>query len=527
MITLHIFILVFLTFFTRIFPRILQPSSFFSDTYYHLLSAESIRNNHFRIPKTIKGLCFPGPFDYPPLFPYFLAIFNAQSREKIEKFVSAFVDIMLVLIMYFLASDFLNYFIPRAANINISSAAFVCSLLYLLSPALLFFGFGPRAYHATPRAVSELFFYIAMFVLFYFFFYNNLLFLVFSIFFSVLLLLTSKFGAQVLLFFSVIISIFLHTWLLLLTLVLGFIAVLVISKGHYLEVLKGHLGHLILFKKITSKIHPAIQRKNKLINILTLPKDILFNRKKAFGTLIFDNSFVILLMRNPQLVILSSWFLINTKQHLPNVNSQVYFLFIWVIASMIIFIFTSLRPFLFLGEAERYINYSLIPQYILFGFIFSKTKFFTPLVIFLILYSLIMYMVYIYIFLRWCAANRENEFQKKEVFDFLKDYSQNLKILPICEDVYELAYRSKKDVLYPSGNYRIDYLSVEEFKRLYEVFYSPHRDIKYILDKYALNSIFVSNKQLEYLKNNFNIEYDFSSFKKAFENIKYTVYLKE
>lgn len=522
---LQIFVLFILTFSTRILPRIFLPHAFSTDTYYQMLCAGSIREHHFRIPKAVRGFCFPSPFDYPPLFPFILALFGEKARERIERYISSGIDIILVLSAYFFSKHLFGILIPASSQ-DVSLLAFSASILYALSPALLFFGYGPRAYQATPRTLSEVLFFLLAISEFNYFFSGNKVFILLAVILCALLLLSSKFGAQALLFFSLIMSVFMRSFYFLLVPLLGFGLAVIVTRGYYIDVLKGQIGHLILFKKITSKVYPFIQKKNRLGDLLSLPRDLLCERKKAFGTVFFNNSFIIALTRNPQLILLALW-LLGGGRGIILAQQKTYFMFIWILSTLIAFVLTSLRPFLFLGEAERYITYSLIPQYVFLGLFIYQSKLSAQVYSGLIIYSVALYCAYVFLFVKWHTVDKETAVAKNEAFEFLNKATQRLRILPISEDTYELAYRSGQDILYPSGNYRIDYVPADEFKKIYEVFDSPNTDIDYILNKYGLNAIFVSERQINYLKRNFNIEYDFSKYKKVFQNGKFRVYRTE
>lgn len=523
---LQIFVLVILTFSTRILPRLFLPNAFSTDTYYQMLVARSIRESHFKVPKTIRGFCFPGPFDYPPLFPFILAFFNDKAREKIEMYISPFIDIAIVLTAYFFSRYLIGFLMPVPLQ-ETSLLAFCVSVVYAMSPALLFFGYGPRAYQATPRTLSELLFLLLVISEFGYFFNGSKPLSLLAVILCALIFLSSKFGVQIVLFFSLVMAVSTHSFYFLLIPLLGFAATAISTRGYYINVLKGQICHLVLFKKITSKVYPFIQKKNRMRDLITLPKDLSSDRKKAFGTIFFNNSFIIALTRNPQIVLLGLWFLIGKGGAVIASSPKAHFMMIWIISALVAFIITSLRPFLFLGEAERYITYSLMPQYVFLMLFIGYSRFSIQVYSALIIYSLLLYLAYVYLFIKWHTVDEGTAAAKNEVFDFLRKSREGLRVLPISEDTYELAYRSGQDVLYPPGNYRVDYVSPEEFKKLYEVFDSPNPDIGYIMDKYGLDTIFVSERQVGYLKKNFNIEYDFSKYRKVFQNDKFRVYGKE
>lgn len=502
----------------RVLPRLIRPNAVATDTYYHLGAAEEIRRNSFRMPERLKEYLMDSPYDYPPLFHYILALFEKNKRERVEKYISAFIDTLYVIAVYFFAQHFFKQMFTVA---NYNTYSLVTTLLVLSVPTFLGINAGPRAYQATPRVLGEFFAGLALMAGFLFYFDGSLLWGVVAVLASSAALLASKFSAQVILFFSLILALFLKSIFFLALPVVAFITAVILSGGYYIKVIKGHLGHLYIFKRVTMKKYLNVRHKNRLIDVLTLPRDILYDYKKAFNTLSLNNTFMIVAIRNPQLVLLIPIYI----ELLPRfiIKEPRYFLAVWIIASLICFLVTSLKPFQFLGEGDRYLEYSVLPQILLFtAFVLPSTN------KWLFVYGLLGYHFFFYalnvvIFAKIYKKNSNLDSDKEEVFGFLRNSAENFNMLPIGM-VYELAYKTGAGILFPSGNFAINYISEKDYDELYEVYSIPSRDISKLLRKYNLNSVFVNKKAIANVEKNHAFSYDFSSFAKIFENNGFVIY---
>ncbi len=74
-----IYILIFLCFFLRAFPRLRLKNIFLSDTYFHLYCAEIIRDNGFRLPEKFSKVILNHAYTYPFGYHFFLSLFPLQG----------------------------------------------------------------------------------------------------------------------------------------------------------------------------------------------------------------------------------------------------------------------------------------------------------------------------------------------------------------------------------------------------------------------------------------------------------------
>ncbi|MCL4491206.1 MAG: hypothetical protein M1510_04750 [Nitrospirae bacterium] len=503
----------------RVLPRIIRPNATSTDTYYHFGAAEEIRRNSFRIPKKLRQYLMNSPYDYPPLFHYVLSVFKRSTRERIERSISAFIDSLHIIAVYM----FTYYFFMNIYPVDhYRQYSLWTTFLYLSSPALLSISTGPRAYQATPRVLGELLAGITFMAGFLYHFEKDIVWGVLSVLSAAATLLTSKFSGQVILFFSIILSVFLKSAFFFLLPIFSLVTAVALTGGYYMKVLKGHVGHLYIFKKVTMRKYLNIRNKNRLIDIISLPRDLFYNYKRAFNTLFFNNTFLIVAIRNPQLALLVPIYIVLIPHFL--VDEPRYFFVAWILASLICFFITSLKPFQFLGEGDRYLEYSVLPQMVLFTTFVMPSPNKSVLIWVLLGYHFILYALNVLIFSKIYRKNSKLQQNKEEVFNFLKGNAGKIRLLPIGM-IYELAYKTGCGILFPSGNFAINYISEKEYDALYEVYSIPNRNIRGLLNKYGLNAIFVGKNSLADIGQKYGITYDFSDFNIVFENDFYTVYM--
>lgn len=515
---LHMIIISVIVFSIRVLPRIIRPGAVSTDTYYHLCAAEAIRQNSFKVPERLKEYLMNSPYDYPPIFHCLLALFEKSKREWLERYISAAIDTLHAIAVLLFTYYFFKNVFPVENHIQYS---LVTTVLFLSSPALLSISAGPRAYQATPRVLGEFLAGLSFMASFLYYFNGSMLWGTVSVLASAVALLTSKFSAQVILFFSLILALFLKSIFFFLLPIFALIAAMVLSGGYYLKVLKGHFGHLYIFKKVTMKKYLSVKNKNRLIDVTSLLRDLFYNYKKAFNTLFINNTFLIVAIRNPQLALLVPIYMVLLPHF--DIREPRFFLTAWVVASLICFVVTSLKPFQFLGEGDRYLEYSILPQMILFTAFVMPSHSKSVLIWVLLGYHFVLYIVNVLAFTKICRKDPKLEKDKEEVFDFLKNDVQYIKMLPIGM-IYELAYKTGCGILFPSGNFAINYISEKEYNDLYEIYSIPNRDIYGLVKRYNLDSLFVSKKAVADVAQKYGVVYDFSGFEKVFENDSYAVY---
>jgi hypothetical protein len=481
----HLLSLVALTVVSRVVPRLLRPDAMSADAYYHLLAAQRIRENGFRLPERLRGLFFPGPYDYPPLFHVLLAMVPARMIARAERVVSVVIDALYVALCY----AFVRYALVVGYEVDASVAArraLLLASLLALSPALLYVGRGPRTYNANPRILAELLFGGVMAATFVWAMDGGVLALLAAGVLAGVLLLSSKFGAQVVVAFLPLLALATRRADLLVVPASGLLAAVLVSRGHYLRVLRGHVGHLTLFGRLgNERGSPRADRSEwrefgRLLGSLATPS--------AWYRLLCVNSIGSFLVRNPQLV------LVALVAPAIAASTATSLLLAWIAVSLVVFLAISLRPLLFLGEAERYVAYSVPAQLAVLGAGWEAVPSWAWWL--LLAYSVVVSAGYQAIFVRLARRDPASLAQRREVVAFLRAQPQCRRILPVGEAPHSLAYLSGQEVFYPCGNFQIWETTLSEYRRIYDEFARPRVDtLAETSARYGIDTILVNKRQ--------------------------------
>jgi hypothetical protein len=123
-------------------------------------------------------------------------------------------------------------------------------------------------------------------------------------------------------------------------------------------VLRHWWHHKIWFRRNLSK-GTIVATRNRIGDVLALPRYALRDRRRLLRLLYRDLSPVIGLYSSPVVFILAAMW-VTRWSGWGTVGGSPALGYLWavVMASLVLFVLTSLRPLLFLGEAERYFEYS-------------------------------------------------------------------------------------------------------------------------------------------------------------------------
>lgn len=514
-------VVILLGIFLRIFPRLLRQCVIDSDTVYHLLAAEQIRNNRFRVPQYLQGFILQMPYTYPPLFHYFLALMPKHRRERVEPFLGALIDtlhILTVSLILWQASQLAGFF----SGWQIGLMSMVSMLTFLTYPALL--NATPlRVYMGTPRPVGEWLFSVTMFSLWIYSMTGCWVWFVFAVLATALLLLCSKFAAQVFVFSSVFMAAWIGRVDTLLLIPLGLLTAILISKGHYLKVLEGQVQHSIFYQRYIIKSHP-IKERNQFRDLLQLPGEIFRNPNKVFQTLYEKNTFSALLLRNPYLLLVVYFWLLFPSVFL----NEFRFLSGWLLSCILAFVVTSLRPFLFLGEAERYVEYAVPAMSVLISAFLVEYGGKASWLIWLtmVIYSVIFAVGNHLILIRRCDKQKREELC--QAIMWLSQLPENHRILPIPAHFLGrmIAKETHHQALFFSDNLNEKFLSGEEFLRIFPQYPFPNTDLEYFIKRYRIDLVICEKRYILHIAQQ-GLHYDFSNWLLAFENSEYAIFRRQ
>jgi len=250
-----VFVMVFLISLFIRFYLLLRYKWIGKDTFYHFIVAKKIKENGFP-PEYIDQFVKPEKYDYPPGFHLFVSLFEEKKYQKLQ-FLSPVVDILTSIAIFGFCNTTFNF-----------EVAIISTSLYLVTPFML-----DNAYSFNPRSFANLFFVIAIFSSINSVIFNSLVWFSAAIIFSVLVLLLHRLTTQCLFFILVLFVPGMNSFIPGMILILSILSAIILTKGFYLKVLRGHFAFIEEFgRKILEKKNIDEQP-----SLFPDPKQYLFN----------------------------------------------------------------------------------------------------------------------------------------------------------------------------------------------------------------------------------------------------------
>jgi hypothetical protein len=224
--------------------------------------------------------------------------------------------------------------------------------------------------------------------------------------------LTSLFSAQALLFVMFGFAIAGHP----VTLVIfsaGVIIAILVSGGGYAVIIKNHLKFLHEFATVKQqKIFDPVR-----LDILTLLREI--DSLETLFVKAYHNRIVRPLANNQYFVgVLVTYAYALTVGEIPAIPFGFH---IWIVSCFAVFVLTSLPPFMFLGKAERYLEYAFPPGALLLVRAWGEFGvFYRGIVATILLSGAIVILTYILTFKRFFSVPSE-EANLREVINYLNE----------------------------------------------------------------------------------------------------------
>jgi hypothetical protein len=347
------FVIPVVGFILQAYPRFFNRN-FGVDVWTRLIEIDHIRKNNHSIPGRIKDqFIIDGYFDYPPIFPMLLSYFPRRCLNSLQGMVAPLIDSVQVLLVYFVA-----YFLTKDHALSMTSQA-----VYALTPVIAI-----ENSYLTPRSLGYLNFSLAVLPLLISIYYGGWYFIVIGFFFTTLLFLTHRFAMQSFLFISIFFTYFLNTPLFAQVFLGAFVSALLITKGYYLRVLKGHCFNIYFWIK-----NLDFRYSHQVRGII----------KKDTKTDFVNKSYLLLTLFSPLTIFgLNPWafsgFAFLVLAYFQLLEAPIVFV---TFASWIIFFYffgvvvMKTRRLMPIGEGYRYMEFATVPSSILSAYIlFSLAK---------------------------------------------------------------------------------------------------------------------------------------------------------
>ena len=420
--------------FVRIWPSVRHPV-IGSDEGFHLLMRREIRRNRFLVPAKMWPCLFDNRVGYPWFYHQSIALIPESTLRRMPGLPSGIIDGL-----HGLLACAASYWLTQEAGYADRAlwAGLVGGLLFGINPALLAHGMGPRAYSVTPRPFGELLFSAALFCGLLAIHQSSWLWGVTAAFAGGCMLLSSKFAAQVLLFFAPLLALLPGYAAMALLLPASLLSAMILSRGRYWDILKGQWVHLRWYRtKAQYQLMMVAQRNawadfGEVGSIIRqrgiLSRDVL----RALGRMYTTNTYLLVLSRGGLfLVFLLLLVSRGPGEFLFNDIAMVTGLLGWAFIWLVPFMLTSTRHFRFMGEAERYCEYSILPVAILTGVLLTTSPWNLFVIVLLSLYIVSTFAVIGHAWIIHARTGQKRTREKGELVDFLQSLPEKSALLGI------------------------------------------------------------------------------------------------
>ncbi|HSW98155.1 MAG TPA: hypothetical protein VLF89_10095 [Candidatus Saccharimonadales bacterium] len=472
------FLIPILSFILQSYPRLFNKL-FGVDVWTRLLETEHIRKNHHTVPnyKLEDQFIIDGYFDYPPVFPTLLSFFPKKTLLHIQGFVAPFFDALQVLLVYYV-----TYYLT--GNVQVSLLA---QLMYMMTPMIAI-----ENSYLTPRSLGYLNFTLAVLPLVLYYYSHQPIFFLLGIIFTFLLFLTHRFAIQSFFFIMIFFTFFLNTPIFFQSFVIGFALALLITKGYYLRVLKGHLYNIYFWVKnldyrfahqirgISKKSakKDLIERIYQFLTVFSPIAVFGLNPWSLSGFLIPLAFYFALLPVSPILLTLAAWIL-----------------FFYVLGVVVL----KTKQLMPIGEGQRYMEMATVPSSILSSYIFFQllnTQFKTPAVIILVALLLFTFVLIIVIQIKGVIKDRNRSITEDlvNIFEYINKQKDTMRIVCIPhQNTTMTVYHTKAQVLVNADN-----PGLMRIQDVYPILRMPVKELakKYHLTHALVKESFATLKEL-------------------------------
>ncbi len=463
------FIIPILSYFFQVYPRIFNRY-FGIDVWKRMIEADIIRKNKHHIPKGVvqNGFIIEGYFDYPPVFPWLLSFIPKKILLQIQGFIAPIFDCI---------QNYLVFLITLQLS-NRVDIALIAQVIYFSTPIAAL-----ENSYLTPRSLGYLNFTLAFYPILMYQQTHALPYLYLGYIFTTLIFFSHRFPTQALLFISIFFTIIDRDLIYLSNYLVAFITAIIISRGYYLKVLKGHLT-LIYFWILNYKFRFAHQIRGNFSNDKSNKMDFVSFIYYLLSTftpisLIATNIWLCA----PIAYVIDKYAKLNL---IPIDNPLFLKMSLWVVFFYILStVVLSIKYFIPIGEGQRYLEMALVPTSILAAMILSaflNTPYKTTAII--IYLSILIINILLTIYAQWkgVITDKSRSLTKElpGIFSYLNQlkYRPRIICVPHAMNLIFL-YNTKVDAL-------VD-IEVSGLLQLQEVFPILRTSIKDLAKKYDLN----------------------------------------
>ena len=485
------------------------------DTYGHIYFSKEVNKQKAGPFGSIKLKVIGNEsFSHPFLWHYFVGKISTKFLINYGKWINLLLDTLFGIFLYFICVNTLAY------SSNISALVIT---IYFYSPLLFSsLSIGPRLKNLTPRIISEI--GLNLYFIFLLFSPIEILYVNWAIalFFGVVVFTSSKFGLQALLFLSPLVSLFSFNILPIVGLIFIYLISYIISKGKINKMINHQLIHLKWYYKSNKLGNMSISNRNSLKKLFHgIKEKTLHGAIKSLSfRLLRNNSYSVVILKLPIFIFVITYIFITLFNETLTYQYPIYGP---VIAGLTLFILINFKRFLFLGEAERYLNH--IISFVIFSLIHflsvSNDSFLYYLTIGLLIYGIIFFILEVLFFDKLkdqALGNNVSECQN-EIISLLQNSKKNHNILcfPLhTVGVYRIMLETGNNTLmhYMSSDVYLNkikeitmkypYFDISNFEKVYKL---SGVDV-IILDRSKLNNVNIKSLSIGKKWNKIELKFD-------------------
>lgn len=355
MLFFEIFIIIIFSFYIRKLYSLNKGAGINDDSFNHYYYVTTQKGEPFFNFK-FKGALFDTFIGYPRLQHFILSRFPEKHWISIGNFLVIFYDVIQVLLVYAF-SKYIFYPHPDGHSL----IPFIVAILFSTTPVM--FGFSARLIgFSNARTLGNLLFFIQLIIWFFLINYQQYYLIPFAVIIYYLIVISSFFALQATAFLMTGLSIGYASFYPILFLVLSSGMFYFLNIGGAKRVIHFKINHWIWYFRNTKKGTTANKRNSwEVLRILpsALKNDFNYFLDQVFRYI----TPIMLVVLIPGLALL-----IFNWNSFGMISNKSYFFEIVFLSLIGAFCFTSIPKFLFLGEAERYMEYGASSIAILSGF---------------------------------------------------------------------------------------------------------------------------------------------------------------
>lgn len=426
------------SFYIQVRPR-LKNRYFGIDTWRHLVVADYIRR-HKKYPHLMpEHYLIDEPSDYPPLLRILLSFIPKDILEKYQWLVSPIFDFI---------HNFLLFAVVYILTKNLS-AAVVAQIIYMVSPLIIM-----ENSSLTTRSLASLLFTVVFLPTLVFSITKSPFCLAMSVLSLCILLLTHRMSIQAFVWITLFFSVCERTFIYIGILCLGMALVVFVSRGYYLRVLRGHIAMLDFWRKNIANRY-AHQIRGLMKKGQDNP-DVVFRIYQVVRNL----PLLAVLAANPFIAIAPLLFVVRKKlfPHFDfiGIPEELFFkMYLWSAATTIIAVLVrQVKSLEFIGEGERYLEYSAFPTAIVCSVMFlngfNSGHRWLFMAAFLVVGLFVSLVPALFIQDKVVAKDTQRSVRRalREIFDFLNRRQEEIRLMTIPLYLADAAmYFSKARVL--------------------------------------------------------------------------------